>query len=163
MSKLEIFGKMNNKIEDNSKNNSTFEVSRSTVEDSVNEVYRIHLNEEVLELSNDFSRYYYATNLETEEEFFAIVFENNFLHPIKNIDFLCKNRINNLNQIYDYSVVRLSSTKEEHLAVIVDKYNPSDNLASYLASGNTINIRDLEDLIEKLLDVFSSKYFQVKK
>ena len=146
---------MNNKIEDNSKNSSIFEVPRSTVEDSVNEVYRIHLNEEVLELSNNFCRYYYATNSETDEEFFAIVFENDFLHPIKNIDSLCKNRINNLNQIYDYSVVRLSSTKEEHLAVIVDRYNPSDNLATYLASGNTINTGGLEDLIEKLLDVFT--------
>jgi hypothetical protein len=37
---------MNNKIEDNSKNSSIFEVPRSTVEDSVSEVYRIHLNEE---------------------------------------------------------------------------------------------------------------------
>ena len=92
---------MNNKIEDNSKNSSIFEVPRSTVEDSVSEVYRIHLNEEVLELSNNFCRYYYATNSETDEEFFAIVFENDFLHPIKNIDSLCKNRINNLNQIYD--------------------------------------------------------------
>lgn len=146
---------MNNKTEDNSKNGSVLEVPRSSVDDAVNEVYRIHLNEEVLELSNDFCKYYYSTNSETEEEFFAIVFENDFLHPIKNIDFLSKNRISNLNQIYDYSVVRLSSTKEEHLVVIVDRYNPSDNLASYIASGNTINASQIEELIVKFLDLFS--------
>jgi len=136
-------------------NTHALKVPRSTVDDAVNEIYRIHLNEEVLELSNDFCKYYYATNAETEEEFFAIVFENDFLHPVKNIDFLCRNRINNLNQIYDYSIVQLSSTKEEHLAVIVDRYNPSDNLANYLASGNTIKIAQLEDLIEALSDLFS--------
>ncbi len=146
---------MDNNIENDLKDNPALEVPRSTVEDAVNEVYRIHLNEEVLELSNEFCKYYYATNSETEEEFFAIVFENDFLHPVKNIDFLCKNRISQLNQIYDYSIIRLSSTKEEHLAVIIDRYNPADNLASYLENGNTLNTTELEALIEKLANIFS--------
>jgi hypothetical protein len=149
---------MDNKTKDNLKDKLAPGVARSTVDDTVNEIYRIHLSEEVLELSNEFCKYYYATDAQTEEEFFAIVFENNFLHPIDNIDFFYKNNIVHLNTIHNYSIVRLSSTKEEHLAVIVDKYDPSDNLASYLASGNSVIAADLEDIIDKFSNVFSILY-----
>ena len=104
---------------------------RSNIENTIDNVFKIHLNEEILELSNEFCKYYYETDIEEQEEYFAIVFENNFVPNIKNIDFLYNHPIEGLNKIINYSVVRLSSTKEERLVVLVESYNVENTLEAY--------------------------------
>ncbi|GAB4162305.1 MAG: hypothetical protein Tsb006_0360 [Rickettsiaceae bacterium] len=134
--------------------NKALAVPRSAIEDIIDETYKIHLNEEITELSNEFCKYYNATNIDTDEGFFAIIFSNRFLHPIRELSFLAKRKVRFLNQIYSYAVVTLSSTKEEKLVAIVDKYDYTDNLATYLQKGFTIDSTELEQLTESLVSVF---------
>jgi hypothetical protein len=125
---------------------------RSNIEDTIDNVFKIHLNEEILELSNEFCKYYCATDIE-EQEYFAIIFENNFIPNIRNIDFLYKNPIEGLNKIINYSVVRLSSTKEERLVVLVESYNPQNTLEAYLEKNKSINATELEEMVTNLTNI----------
>ena len=125
---------------------------RSNIEDIIDNVFKIHLNEEILELSNEFCKYYCATDIE-EQEYFAIIFENNFIPNIRNIDFLYKNPIEGLNKIINYSVVRLSSTKEERLVVLVESYNPQNTLEAYLEKNKSINATELEEIVTNLTNI----------
>jgi hypothetical protein len=125
---------------------------RSNIEDIIDNVFKIHLNEEILELSKEFCKYYCATDIE-EQEYFAIIFENNFIPNIRNIDFLYKNPIEGLNKIIHYSVVRLSSTKEERLVVLVESYNPQNTLEDYLEKNKSINATELEEIVTNLTNI----------
>lgn len=125
-------------------------IPRSLTEDMVSDVYKIHLNEEVLDLSNEFCKYYYATNLETEDEYFALVFSNDFLQDYHRLAFLSKNHIPTLNQVISYSIVYISSTKSEQLVAIVDKYDNSDNLAQYIANNHSLSTKEIEGIIENI-------------
>lgn len=131
-------------------------IPRSLTEDMVSDVYKIHLNEEVLDLSNEFCKYYYATNLETEDEYFALVFSNEFLHDYHRLELLSKNHIPNLNQVISYSIVYISSTKSEQLVVVVDKYNNSDNLAQYIANNHHLSTKEIEEFIESIAHTMTS-------
>ena len=126
---------------------------RSNIEDTIDSIFKIHLNEEILELSNEFCKYYYATDTEEQEEYFAIVFENNFVPSIKNIDFLYNHPIDGLNKIVNYSVVRLSSTKEERLVVLVESYNLENTLEAYLEKNKSIDATELEKLVTSITGV----------
>jgi translation initiation factor 2 beta subunit (eIF-2beta)/eIF-5 len=125
---------------------------RSNIEDIIDNVFKIHLNEEILELSNEFCKYYCTTDIE-EQEYFAIIFEDNFIPNIRNIDFLYKNPIEGLNKIINYSVVRLSSTKEERLVVLVESYNPQNTLEAYLEKNKSINATELEEIVTNLTNI----------
>jgi len=129
---------------------------RSNIEDTIDNVFKIHLNEEILELSNEFCKYYYATDIEEQEEYFAIVFENNFVPNIKNIDFLYNHPIEGLNKIINYSVVRLSSTKEERLVVLVESYNVENTLETYLEQNKSINATELEEMVTSITAVLTN-------
>lgn len=123
------------------------EVPRSNTDDTVESVFRIHLNEEVVELGNDFCKYYYATDDTEQDEFFAIVFENSFIPRVNVLEFLSKNPIDGLNNVLAYSVVRLSSTKEEHLVAIVNSYDTNETLASQLQMGKVLKLQELEEIV----------------
>lgn len=135
---------------------SSIEIPKSNIEDTIDNVYKIHLNEEVVELSNEFCKYYYATSAEDQDEYLAIVFENDFIAPVKTIDFLSNTQIQGLNRLHSYSVVRLSSTKYEHLVAIVDSYEIEDTLASYLEKNKTINIKQVEEIVDNVTKVLSN-------
>ncbi|MFK7973864.1 MAG: hypothetical protein AB8B66_03255 [Rickettsiaceae bacterium] len=153
---MNIHEKNTEKSNDYHIKNDRLKIARSAQNDIVDDIFHIQLNEEVVELSNQFCKYYYAVNIENHKEFFAIVFNNNFLQPLSEITLLANNKINNLNSIYGFEIVQLSSTKEEHLVVIVDHYDPSDNLANYLQQGNVIDNQTLESWLNKIIDVFES-------
>lgn len=129
---------------------------KSNIEDTVDSIFKIHLNEEILELSNEFCKYYYATDTEEQEEYFAIIFENNFIPDIKNIDFLSKHPIEGLNKIISYSVIRLSSTKEEKLVAIIDSYNPEETLESHLEKGTAITATELEKMVASITKILTN-------
>jgi len=131
-------------------------IPRSNTEDMVDNTYKIHLNEEVLELSNEFSKYYYATDNDTQEDVFAIVFEEKFLPQIKAIEFLSQNPIDGLNDVLSYSIVKLSSLKQERLVAIVSSYDIEDNLASYLEHTGPISAQQLENTVGKISSVLSN-------
>ena len=113
--------------------NELVQVERSSEKDTVGDIFKIHLNEPVHELSNEFCKYYYASNIADDSEFLAIVYENTFIHPLATIAKLHKNGHEGLNRIHAFSIVEISTTNSEHLVVIVNSYDPKNNLESYLA------------------------------
>lgn len=129
-----------------------FYIPRSKIEDTVENIFRIHLNEENVELGNEFCKYYYATD-ENEEEFFAIVFENNFIPRIEVFDSLSKSPIAGLNNIIAYSVVSISTLKEERLVAIVNSYDIKSTLASKLQEGLTITLQEVEDIVGSINNI----------
>lgn len=61
---------------------------------------------------------------------------------------LCqKNPVAGLNNIIAYSVVPISTLKEEHLVVIVDSHDIKSTLASRLQDNKTITLQDVEDTV----------------
>lgn len=137
---------------ENRKEQSINNLPKSTIEDTVGNVFRIHLNEENVELGNEFCKYYYATD-ESEEEFFAIIFENNFLPRIDVFDSLSKSPIEGLNNIITYSVVPISTLKEERLVAIVNSYDIKSTLASKLQEGTTITLQEAEDIVGSINNI----------
>ncbi|PCJ27359.1 MAG: hypothetical protein COA94_04155 [Rickettsiales bacterium] len=130
--------------------NDFIEIPRSGTENTVDGVYKIHLTKELSDLSNEFCKYYHTTNNATKENFFSIVFENNFLAPLEYIDSLMRNPINGLNNIVTYSIAKLSSTKREHLVVIVDSYDEGSTLAAHLESAGTLSLEQIEAMVRKV-------------
>lgn len=128
------------------------DLPRSTDPDTVDENFRIHLNEPITELSNDFCKYYYATDPAEDTEYFAIVFENNFMHPIREIVDLAENHIDGINNIIAYSIVVLSITGAEHLVVIVKAYEPGNNLLNYVQQRGTISSTQAEEIVQLVAD-----------
>lgn len=131
-------------------------VQNSTTKDMVGDIFKIHLNEPVHELSNEFCKYYYASNIEDDSEFLAIIYENAFIHPISTIAKLHEEDYPYLNKIHAYSTVEISSIGSERLVVIVDTYDPKSNLESYLAEGTKISASMAEDIIHKLSKLLKS-------
>jgi eukaryotic-like serine/threonine-protein kinase len=126
---------------------------RSDKEDIVDEVFKIHLSEEIHELSNKFCKYYNASNIDDESKFFAIVYELSFVAPVKAIDYLCKNPIDGVNKIISWSIVRISSDNTERLVVIVNSYDYNNTLLSYVEKNGPISLSSNEKIITKLTSV----------
>lgn len=107
-------------------------IARSYQEDTVEGIYEIHLSEPVIELSNEFCHYYQATNLENNQQCFALVFEKQFSPSLDIWDKLRANPVKGLNNLLAYSLVRLSLFKAEYLVAIVEHYDFSNNLVSLI-------------------------------
>lgn len=144
------------KKSDNIPQNELINVQRSTKPDVAGDIFKIHLNEPVHDLSNEFCKYYYASNVENDSEFLAIVYENTFVHPVSTIATLCEKKFPYLNKIHAYSIVELSNTSSEHLVVIIDSYDPQSNLARYLEQNTKISLEMLEELVSKITELLES-------
>ena len=140
-------------MENKKEQSVNIQLPKSNTDDTVDNIFRIHLNEEVVELSNEFCKYYYATDDSEQDEFFAIVFENNFIPRINVLEFLSKTPIAGLNNVLAYSSVRLSTTKEEHLVAIVNSYDTNSTLASQLQHGQTIKLQEIEKIVESINNI----------
>ncbi|CAN0577104.1 unnamed protein product, partial [Ectocarpus sp. 12 AP-2014] len=134
-------------MENRKEQSINIQLPKSITEDTVENIFKIHLNEEIVELGNEFCKYYYATDESEETEFFAIVFENSFIPRIEALYSLSKNPVAGLNNIIAYSVVPISTLKEERLVVIVDSYDIKSTLASRLQDNKTITLQDVEDIV----------------
>jgi len=143
-------------MENNKEQVIKIEIARSDTDDVINNMFKIHLNEEVAELSNDFCKYYHATDDAEQDKFYAIIFENSFIPRINVIDFLSKNSIDGLNDILAYSIVRLSTTQEERLVAIVNAYDTNSTLADQLQKGQTIKPQQLENIVEHINNILTS-------
>lgn len=128
---------------------------KSNKKDIVADLYKIHLNEQVSELNNEFCNYYYASNIEDDTEYFAIVFNNEHLHPVQDISLLHQKPPIGLNKILAYSVVELSTTGAEHLVVIINSYDPKKNLQNYILEKGVLNSEQAEALIKSLTEMLA--------
>ena len=118
---------------------------RSYQDDIVDETYKIHIDRLVNELSNQFCRYYFATHLKSEKEYFAIVFERSFNPPIREIDILKKHPLASINHILTYSLVKLSTSRKYQLVVIVEAYDPFETLQHHIETNGTMDTSVVQD------------------
>lgn len=134
-------------------------ILRSDINDTVSNAYRIHLNEEIYDLSNEFCKYYRASKLDSEENYFALVYDIYFVPPIEVIDFLHRNQVYNLNGIVAWSVVPISSIGAERLVLILNSYNYHSNLLSYAKVKGGLSLPMIENIVrqlEQLIELLSS-------
>lgn len=117
---------------------------RSYQEDIIEEEYKIHADRSVNELSNQFCRYYFATHLKSEKEYFAIVFERNFNPDIHAIELLKKHPISSCNKIVAYSLVKLSTSRKYQFVAIVESYDPSDTLQHYIETNGSMAVGKIQ-------------------
>lgn len=134
-------------MENRKEQSINIQLPKSITKDTVENIFKIHLNEEIVELGNEFCKYYYATDESEETEFFAIVFENSFIPRIDVLDSLSKSPIAGLNNIIAYSVVPISTIKEERLVAIVNSYDIKSTLASRIQDNKTITLQEVEDIV----------------
>jgi hypothetical protein len=132
------------------------EIPRSSIDDMVDSVFKIHLDEEETSLSNEFCKYYRASDDSENNKFFALVFENSFIPQINVLDFVSKNPVKGLNNTLSFSVVKLSTLKEERLVAIVNYYDPNATLAAQLQKGETIKLQNLETIIESINSIIAN-------
>ena len=118
---------------------------RSYQEDIVEGVYKIHVERLVNELSNQFCRYYFATNLKSEKEYFAIVFERSFNPPIHEIEILKTHPNSNINKLLAYSLVKLSTSRKYQLVVIVEAYDPLETLQHFIETNGPMDSGTIQD------------------
>ena len=126
---------------------------RSYQDDIVEGTYKIHVDRLVNELSNQFCRYYFATNLKSEKEYFAIVFERSFNPPIREIDILKKHPIASINKLISYSLVKLSTSRKYQLVVIVEAYDPFETLQNHIETNGPMD----ESIVQNSLIPFLIK------
>lgn len=126
----------------------SLKIPRSSELDTVNDKYRIHLNEPIERLSNEFCKYYYASSINDEEEYFAIVYDNAVLHPIDKISTLHEQAFDRINKILAYSITTISNLATEHLVVIVNSYEYENTLARYIEDKGVISVNQFEKLVD---------------
>lgn len=109
-------------------------------EDVVAMQYRVQPHNPIPELSNEFAKYYLATHIETDQEFYAIVFERSFSPDYKMIKAIMDDKSQIFVTPFAASITRLSTSKIKYLILIVEKYDHKRNLENHidsLASGDT--------------------------
>ncbi|KAF8818639.1 protein kinase domain-containing protein [Rickettsia endosymbiont of Cardiosporidium cionae] len=130
-------------------------INRSSTIDVVNDLYKIDLAQHIYKLSNDFCDYYCAFNIHNSQKYFAIIYKNNFLVPVEEISKLVNFRDCYLNNVIDYSIVRLSRDHSTHLVSIVEYYDYHDNLTNIFLNNRLISKLELETLISSLTELMS--------
>lgn len=118
---------------------------KSFKEDVVNDTYQIHTDRPINELSNQFCRYYFATHMESEKEYFAIILDNNFRVPVNDLSILKNSHCPTLNNLLAYSLVKLGVSKKYSVCAIVESYRPDDNLQNYVEKNGTMSTDQIEN------------------
>ena len=122
-------------------------IPRSFQEDVIDGLFRINLDNHIQSLDNEFCKYFVATQIQTNKEYFAIVFEKEFNISINLLNVLKSSHIRGLNNLVTYAVAPLSSLKGSYLVAIVEEYDFSNNLASHIQKHGSLSY----DVIEKKL------------
>ena len=105
-------------------------IKSSEVEDVVADKYLLHLDKEISDLSNQNCSYYIASNPESGEEFYAIVFNRSFNPDLSTILAIMNSDKELFITPIAASFTRLSTNKVKHLVLIVEKYDYTENLTS---------------------------------
>ncbi len=128
-------------------------IPRSYQEDIIQELYKVHLSNPINELSNELCKYYYATDLSNQQEYFAIVFEREFNPDIKTWHLLQSLNIKGLNNLIAYGITRLSSLKTPRLVAIVEKYDIANNLEQFIQTTGILSETAIKTLVRNIIDV----------
>lgn len=120
-------------------------LSRSSESDILEGKYQIHLDRPVNELSNKFCRYYFATDVKTKREYFAIVFEREFNVQVEELSILKNSKCPAINPLIAFSLVKLSVSKKYALCAIVESYDPSETLENYVENYGEMSNDQIEN------------------
>lgn len=123
-------------------------VLRSNHEDMVSDRYKFDINDEILILSNECTKYYSAIdseNIDNNQKYFAIVYEKSFNPPIALINTLSSNALHVLNNVVTYSIVKISTSQVYKLVAIVKAYDVSNNLTNYISNNGALSVDILQD------------------
>lgn len=126
---------------------------RSDVEDVVSDKYLVHLSSQIHELSNDFAKYYLATNIDDHVEYYAIVFDKKFVPDYNFISALRNIRHEYINNVVSIGITKLSNNGHTHTVVIIEKYDPSSTLAEMYAQGKRL---EKEEITNQLVSMLAS-------
>lgn len=116
-------------------------LSRSPIDDVI-ERYTIDVTAPIQRLHTEFVKYYLAKQSDTDEEFFAVVCEQDFQPSIELLEQLkYKAPSNSLIRLYTYGLTRLSTDNKYHLVAIIQSYDYNNTLEHYLSTkGNGLDI-----------------------
>ena len=154
MKKVEL----NNQSDELLSENKAIIIPRSFQDNVVDGLFKINLDQEINDLSNKFCKYFTATHIQNNKEYFAIIFEKEFNVSINLVNVLKDFSIKGLNNLVAYSIVTLSSLKESYLVAIVEKYNFSNNLASYIQQNGPLSADRIEKkLIPSLVEIINQE------
>ena len=129
---------------------------RSFQTDVLDSIYKIHTGELIQELTTEFCKYFHATNMEDGSEYFALVFEKQFVAPVDVLDKLKMNSFKHLNKLIAFSIVKLSHTKASHLVAIVEKYDIHNNLGHYIEKNGPLSLEQVnKKLIPQITELLS--------
>jgi hypothetical protein len=135
---------------------SLFEFPVSDKDNMVADVFSINLEEQILELSNEFCKYYNALSTEDDSKYFAIIYEDGFSPPLKIIDFLSKNHITGLNRIVAYSIVNIAPEDSQKLVVIVDSYDFTNTLSATIQNQGIFSQNQLEEMLRSMIEIIDN-------
>ena len=122
-------------------------LKRSYQEDIIDNLYHIHIDRPIPELSNQFCRYYFATHTETLKEYFAIIFDRDFNVSVKELSILKNSYCPNINKLIAYSLVRLSTGKKYFIGAIVESYNPAETLHQHITLKGSMEYAEVSELV----------------
>ncbi len=135
------------------KNNLITSIVYSKQEDIVSEIFQIHLDFKVQDLSNEFVDYYLATCVNDDKKYFAIVFKQNFNIPLNKLNILINLYSKNLICPIKYEVTCLSTTKIHHMVAIVEQYDYKNSLSKIIQEHGGFKIEPFKLLLEDLLKI----------
>lgn len=133
-----------------------FDFPHSSEEDIVGDCYKIQPHVQIPHLSNEYSKYFLANNKDTNQEFFAIVFERSFAPDNKMIKAIMNSKDSVFIKPVAASITRLSTNKIKHLVVIVEKYDHENNLKNYI---DELEEGDSKFITTKLLPLISQALY----
>lgn len=135
-------------------NNVNF-VQTSHQNDIVDDLYKINISgKSTNDLNNDFCKYYTTTNVKTNEEFFAAVFNKNYSYPQAMFEAFKGQHFRGIINLVTYSVVKLTALNSCHLVAIFKKYNTSNTLSNYVEANGPLSMEEIQQsLIPAITEV----------
>lgn len=123
----------------------SFNVPRCTENDVVND-FRIDITQSVLDLSNEFAKYYIAQSMEPDENgehrrAYAIVFERSFCPNYNMIRYLAYNGTNAFIRPISYALAKLSNDNMIRFVVLVPYYDYKSTLHEFIKKHGPSNAK----------------------
>lgn len=122
-------------------------VITSDIVDLVDSAYVVYPNQKIQSLSTETVTYCESINIETNEEFFGIIFDRSFQPDIKKIKSLL-NAPSCFIKPASFSYTKLSSNNTRHFIAIIPKYNHNDTLTSRF---NDIGMQNISYIVNTIL------------
>jgi hypothetical protein len=121
---------------------------RSNQIDVVDGKYQIHIDSPIHTLSNEFCKYYLATNTGTNNKYFAVVCERSFNVSIPTLEKLKHYSVDNgFVNLLTYGIVPISSDGIQRVVIIIDKYDYNATLENYITTNGSLDLHQIKNAL----------------